>query len=355
MWGPPPPQVWTGPPWILPRSSFIAPVAPPTAGPCDPPFACIRINAQYCKFIAGAMFQLLQRTSWLAISEDDLQNTLAWMTWAMELVGTAVQCSQPPAIPGQPTDQRACNIAGYLAHYIIRQSMAQCIQGVQNDMIAVDVMWIVLRLIPGFGQAFSITTAALPFLFNAVQSGTIAHFQAAETDDVLWGTITCAIFNAIRTDGQVTDGNFPTLRANVNAVVFAASDVHDAVVGFIDQLGPGGLESLQVPGAMTDYDCSGCATGPALGPVGPAPVRLSGKDLLQIAIGASDAALPILFPQPFPTPPLLTTGSDNEDVIASFESTTTTGTTLRITSAVPASATMSANLDWTATLPGEAP
>ncbi len=48
----------------------------------------------------------------------------------------------------------------------------------------------------------------------------------------------------------------------------------------------------------------------------------------------------------------LVASSDNEDVIASFINTTALSTTLVISSAVPASATMNANVDWTAALPG---
>lgn len=344
--------MWDTPPWVAPRSSFSQPMTGPASEPCDPPLVCIEINQEYIPFIAGAMSQLTQRTSWLATDEDDLQRILANMTWAIEIIGTAVQCNQPPLIPGQPTAQRACNIAGYLANYVIRQSMAQAIQAVNNEMIAVDFLWLVLRFYPPFALAFPIVTAALPFLFSQVQSGVIAHFTAAETDEALWGAITCAIYNAIAADGQVTTGNFPTLRSNVNAVVFAASDVHDAIVGFIDKLGASGLQSLQTAGAFTDYDCTGCGSGPALGPVGPAPWRLSGRDLLQIGIGASDAVLPIAFPNTWPTGPILIGNGNNEDLIVSWENTSTTGTQLRITSAAPALDTMSAEIDWTAFLPG---
>jgi hypothetical protein len=180
----------------------------------------------------------------------------------------------------------------------------------------------------------------------------VTPFQDAIDDPSLFGNITCAIYNAIATDGQVTTANFPTIIANINALTFADAGVQSTIVAFIDNLGPGGLQALQTGGVFAAYDCTGCGTGPALGPIGPSPWRLSGKQALQIAIGAADAIVGIAFPMPFDTPPLLTTGNDNEDVVASFLNTTTTGTQLRITSAVPASATMTANLDWTASLPG---
>lgn len=324
----------------------------PASEPCDPPLVCIEINQEYIPFIAGAMSQLTQRTSWLATDEDDLQRILANMTWAIEIIGTAVQCDQPPLIPGQPTAQRACNIAGYLAHYIIRESIAQAVQAVQNEQLLLDFVWVVVRFIPGFGAAFPVVTAALPFLFNQVMSLGTADFNSALSDEAFFGAVTCAIYDAIRVDGQVTTANFPTIVSNIRAIPYALTDVRDTVADYVDKLGASGLQAVQVPGAITDYDCTNCATGPALGPIGPAPRQISGKDILQIAVGASDAILPILFPSPFSTPPLLTMGSDNEDVVTSFLNTTTTGTTLRITSAAPALATMSATVDWIADTPG---
>src|SRR5215469_7485654 len=344
--------MWDPRPWIQARPSFVQPVAPPVAGPCDPPLICVQFNQEYVPYVCGALMQLVQRQTCTAPDEDTLQGILANMTLLIEVIGTAVQCSQPPLIPGQPTLQRACNIAGYLANYIIRESMAQAIQSIQNQQLAVDFLWVVLRFIPGFGEAFSITTAALPNLFNAIESAGITDFQTAVNDPSLFGAITCAIYQAIQTDGQVTAGNYPAIVANVSALTFASSDVKTATINFITDMGPGGLQAVQVPGALQDYDCTGCGSGPALGPVGPNPTRITGTDLLQIAIGASDAILPILFDRAFPSPPLLTMGSDNEDVIVSAISTTATGTTLQITSAVPASATMSANVDWAAQLPG---
>lgn len=327
-------------------------MAPPTAGPCDPPFVCIQINEQYIAYIAGAMSQLSLRTTWTAISEDDLQNTLAWMAWATEVIGTAVQCSQPPLIPGQPTANRACNIAGYLSNYVIKESVSQASNASSNSLSILTFVWGVVRFIPGFAEALPLTWLAMNGLLAAINIIGTTPFNTAINDPNLFGNITCAIYNAIAADGQVTTANFPQIITNINALTFADANVQSTIVAFIDNLGPGGLQAVQTGGVFTVYDCTGCGTGPALGPVGPSPWRLSGKQALQIAIGAAEAVIGIAFPMPFDTPPLLTTGSDNDDVVASFLNTTTTGTQLRITSAVPASATMSANLDWTASLPG---
>lgn len=344
--------MWDTKPWTAPRTSFPRPIAAPVSGPCDPPLVCLQINASYIPYIAGAMSQLVQRTTWTAATEDDLQQILANMTQAIEIVGTAVQCSQPPLIPGQPTLSRACNIAGYLANYVIRESMSQGANAVQNSIGVVTFIWGIVRFIPGFAEALPVTWLALNGLIAAINTFGYAIFQTAVNDPTLFPAITCAIYNAISADGQVTNNNFPQIITNINAISFASSDVKTTLIQFIDNLGAGGLEALQTGGPFADYDCTGCGTGPALGPVGPSPFQLNGKSLLQIAIGAADAALTVLFAAPFDTPPLLTAASDNEDVVTSFLNTTATGTTLRITSAVPATATMMANVDWIAQLPG---
>jgi hypothetical protein len=344
--------MWDPQPFVRPRSSFVEPVAPPTAGPCDPPLVCIQINEQYPKLIAGAMFQLLQRTTWTATDEDDLQNTLAWMTWATEIIGTAVQCSQPPPIPGQPCAQRACNISGYLANYVLKESISQGTNAVANTLAIATTVWGIVRFIPGFAEALPLTWLAINGLLAGITATGIVPFQTAIADPALWGDITCAIYAAILTDCQVTTANFPAIVTNITAIPFADAGVKSTVLDYINNLGAGGMQALQTGGPFIDYDCTGCGgTGPT-GPPGPSPWRLSGSQVLQIIAGAFEGVVPILFPTPFDTPPLLTMSCDNQDVIGSFNNVSATGCDLRITSAVPAGATMTANLDWTAALPG---
>ncbi len=329
------------------------PVTPPSAGPCDPPLICVQFNQEYLPFVAGALSQWTQRESFLAASEDDLQLALANFTWLIEIIGTAVQCTEPPLIPGQPTTERACNIAGYLANYIIKESVTQGINSVANDLSIVTFVWGIVRFVPGFAEALPFTWLAMNGLLAAINAFGTAPFQTAVDDPTLFPAITCAIYQAILSDGQVTPGNFPQILTNIDALTFANADVKATIEDFITNLGANGLLAVQTGGVFAAYDCTGCGTGPALGPVGPSPWSLSGKNVLQILIGAGEAVLPIFFPAPFDTPPLLTASTDNDQVVASFESTSTTGTTLRITSAVPVGATMTANVDWQASLPGQ--
>lgn len=344
--------MWDPRPWVQARPSFPRAIAAPTAAPCDPPLVCVQFNQEYVPFVAGSLSQLTQRTTWLAASEDDLQVILANMTWLVELFGTAVQCSQPPAIGPTPSIQ-ACNTAGYLANLVIRTSVEKALNDIQGNYDVLNYGLTIMRFIPGFGGIFGTALQGLYNLYNTIASGSQANFQTALDDPVLWGLVTCAIYTAISTDGQVTTANYPAIVTNIAAISYTLGDVQSAINDYVTSLGANGLQALQPVGAMAIYDCSACGgTGPALGPVGPQPRQIAGTDFLEIGIGLVDAILPIFFPTPFPSPPLLTVGADNQDLIASFVDTTATGTTLRLTAAVPVAATMSANIDWIALPPG---
>jgi hypothetical protein len=344
--------VWDPRAWVQARPSFPRAIAAPTAAPCDPPLVCVQFNQEYVPFVAGALSQLTQRTTWLAPDEDTLQGILANMTWLIEIIGTAVQCSQPPQIGPSPS-QQGCNIAGYIANQVIRLSIEKALSDIQQDYDVLNYGRAILGFIPGGGGVFGVLMGVLYNLYNTIQGGTQANFQAALDDPSYFGLVTCAIYQAIATDGQVTVANYPTIVTNIDAISYTLTDVKSAVHDYVTGLGASGLQALQPIGALADYDCTTCTgTGPALGPVGPQPRQISGTDFLQIGIGAADALLPILFPTPFPSPPLLMAGSDNEDLITSFLDTTATGTTLVVSAAVPAIATMSANIDWLALPPG---
>jgi hypothetical protein len=323
----------------------------PTVGPCDPPLACLSINIEYLKYLAGAMTQLTQRTTWLAADEDTLQGILANMTWAIELVGTAVQCDVVPPI--HPPTQLACNIAGYVANMVIRYSMERAIQDIQNDYNVLSYGMTIFSFIPAYGKIFGVAMATLYQLYHAIKDGVFADYQDAILDETLWGKVTCAIYGCIATDGQVTAANYPCIETAVCSIVYSIPAVRDTICFYLSGLGAAGLIALQPAGALADYDCSNCGgTGPITGPPGPQPRRVSGRAILEIIAGAADALLPILFPQPFPSPPLLTTGSDNEDLIASYEDVTATGFTARIAAAVPVGTGTTGGFDYTATPAG---
>lgn len=346
--------MWDTTPWTAPRSSFMQPVSGPAAEPCDPPLVCIQINQEYVPLIAGAMSQLVQRTTWLAADESDLQRILANMTWAIELVGTAVQCSQVPAIPGVPTAQQACNLSGYLADILIRTAIEKGLASIQEGYNVLSYGMIIMRFIPGGGGIFGILMGALNGLYTAIEGPAQADFNTALNDPTFFSLEICAIYSAIAADGQVTAANFPTIVANMRAIPYSLTDVRDAVADFVNSLGASGLQGLQPVGALASYDCTHCGTtGPPPLPVGPQPTQIGGDVFLRIVAGAADALVPVLFPRAFPSPPLLTMGVDNEDVIVSYEAVTATGFTARIAAAAPVLLDTSATASYIAQPAGD--
>jgi hypothetical protein len=344
--------LWDPDPFSSQRTSVARPMAPPTAGPCDPPLVCVQINEQYPKFMVGGMSQLLQRMAWTATSEDDLQNTLAWMTWATEIIGTSVQCSQPPPIPGQPCEQRSCNIAGYLSNYILKEALSQGTNSVANGLAIATTVWGIVRFIPGFAEALPVTWLAISGLLAGITAVGVVPFQTAIDSSTLWPSITCAIYTAILPDCQVTTGNFPQIVTNITALTFADAGVKSTLLDFINKLGAGGMQALQTGGPFVDYDCTDCGHFIAPGPIGPSPWRLSGKAALTLIAGAFEAVVPILFPSPFDTAPILIGSPSNQDLIASFTNISPTGCDLVLTSAVPVAVDTNSDIDWSASLPG---
>jgi hypothetical protein len=329
--------------------AFVQPVAAPAAAPCDAPRACFEINVDYIPLMAGALTQLVQPTTWTAVDQVDLDRILSNMTQVVEIVGTAVQCNTVPAI-GPGGSQQACNIAGYMAQMVIRQSMARAIADIQSGYDVLNYASFIFQFIPGLPLIFGQALTVLEQLYTTISGGNLSDFQTGAADDTLWGLVSCAIFSAIEPDGQVTAANYPTLLNNICTVPYTLTDVTDAICSYATNLGLSGWVGLQPQGVIAQYDCTNCgATGPFLGPTGPQPRQISGEDIVTIGVGLAEAILPIAFPQPFPTPPLLTTGTDSDQVVASIENTTTTGTTLRITAAAPVTADQIVNVQYRAT------
>jgi hypothetical protein len=310
---------------------------------------CLQVNEAYIPFIAGACSALVQPTSWLATDAADLARILSNMTQVVELIGTAVQCSSIPAI-GPGGSQQSCNIAGYMAELVIRQSMLKAIADIQSGYDVLNYGLAIMQFIPGAGGIFGQILTAVSKLYTTITGGNLADFQTGAADDILWGRVTCAIYSAIAPDTMVTATNYPTLLNNICTISYTLTDVTDAICAYATDLGLSGWQGLQPQGALAVYDCTACTgTGPALGPAGPQPRQISGKDVLSIATGLAEAVLPILFPKPFPSAPQLTVGTDNDTLIGSFENVSATGFDARITAAVPVLALTTGTYDYIAT------
>lgn len=202
--------------------------------------------------------------------ETDSQTWWTWdgSKWILENVGAV------PAIG--TTGQRACNIAGYLANDVLKQSMQQAVDAIQANK-GVLGFTALLWLIPGAEAIAGIGTALTQF-YNALVGGTLTDYQDALTDPSLFARITCAIYSAIEADGQVTEANFPTILTNIAGVGYAHPAVITTIHDYVANLGYPGLAAIQNTGALAVYDCTDCsgATGGATGASGPTAPGFNG-------------------------------------------------------------------------------
>jgi len=345
--------VWDSSPWASQRPSFVQPVTPPSTAPCDPPLVCISVNQEWLPYILGALTQLAQPTTWDVADRATLEDVLGRVTDLLACVGTAVPCNSaiPPIGPGGT--QQACNISGYLANMIIRQSLIYGINAIQQNQTTFGFGLAILRFIPGGINIAYYMLLGFQALYNAIEGGTLSDFQAAIDDPLLMGEIACAIYSAISASGQITAANFPTLVSNVGAVSYTHADVISAIVDYLNGLGASGLMVLQVPGVLTTYDCSGCGHGGGVtGPPNLPPYQEAGQVTLTITAGNADASVGVPFVESWPSDPLLTLTADSEEVVASYSALSQTGFTCHITAAVPVLADLTVHVSWLAQLPG---
>lgn len=204
--------------------------------------------------------------------ETDSQTWWMWdtttSTWILEDVGS-------PAAVGT-TAQRACNIAGYLAIDVIKQSMQQAVDAINGNK-GVLGFTALLWLIPGAEAVATIGTVLTQF-YNALESGTLSDYTDALADPSLFSRIACAIYSAIEADGQVTEANYPTVLANIAGVGYTHGDVISTIHDYVANLGYPGLAAIQGTGALAVYDCTNCSgpTGGATGASGPTAPAFSG-------------------------------------------------------------------------------
>ena len=138
--------------WWRQRGSFLEPVAPPSTDICDAPLYCISINQEWLPYLAGAALQLLQPSTWQTATEADRQLAIARATDLVAEIGTAVPCLSAPApITGVSSGQQACNIAGYLANVLIKDSIQKAIDAISADQTVLGYGALIIDAIPGAG------------------------------------------------------------------------------------------------------------------------------------------------------------------------------------------------------------
>lgn len=344
--------------WFYQRPSFQQAIVPPTAEVCDPPLVCFQLNVQYIPVILGCLTQAAQPSTWLVSTDAERQIALQRATDLIAEVAAAQPCQPTTITPpsGTTTAQQACNIAGYLSNIVIRESLLQAVQAIQNDLGILSFASTLLSLIPGLGSGFGLaylifSQAIIKFLAN-VNSGTLADYQAALSDDTLWAEVTCAIYNCIKTDGDVTDANFPCIQTALCSLSYPSTDVINAICHWITDLGAQNVIQAQVQGVLVTYDCT-CMGGPTGGPPGLPPHQQSGKTRILIAAGQALGQATIQFVKAFGVPPVMIPGgTDNPIMLPAFSSVSTSSVVIEANAPRPVDVDTYVDVDWVAMLPG---
>ena len=168
------------------------------------------------------------------------------------------------ADPGNPqsatTSQQACNIAGYLGRLVIKSSVSQAVTAITDGQTLLNYGTGIIALIPG-ADVVSLVAGAAAVIYNAANAGSLSDYSAAASDDSLWSSVTCAIYEAIASDGHVTSGNFSTILSNIAAISYTHTDVVSTVHDYVSALGSDGLRQAEQLGVLDVHDCTACSGG----------------------------------------------------------------------------------------------
>jgi hypothetical protein len=153
--------------------------------------------------------------------------------------------------------QNACNIAGYLTDLVVKGAINQAVSSVTADQNLVTAGMLIIGVIPGL-DLFGLAIDAVGGMYLAVQAGTLTDYSDATADTTLWSDIQCAIYSAIKGDGQVTDGNFAAMVTAVRAVSYAHAGVITTIGDYLEHMGATAVEAAQMAGGLYVGDCSTC-------------------------------------------------------------------------------------------------
>lgn len=291
-----------------PTPSFRDTAVPPAAGPTSGTLVQLPcINQDWLPLVLGAVDQLRNPATWLDTLSDAARDAvLGQVDYLRSLISEALNvpccsyqlrftsscvlqfstdsgvtwtdvsgwdanfaaCVSGVTIPGVPENPgsnppatQGCNIAGYLAKEIIQLVVTKAVSDFNASKTLLQFGQDVMDVI---GYAFPITFYAFTVfhdLYNAITAGNIADFTSASTDPVLWGDVTCAIYNAIKTTGYITSTNLATVIGNVCAISYSHPDVVTAICNFITNIGLQNLQKMQSVAVVDNVDCSGCVAG----------------------------------------------------------------------------------------------
>jgi hypothetical protein len=197
-------------------------------------------------------------TGWL----DNAPNCFAGFDGAGIPVGE-VDPGSPPDVQGVGTNQRACDVAAYLAQVVIRGAVNEAQRQAGLTHTALDFGVALLALIPGIDLATLGLVEGANLLYGLVDGGDLADWTAASSDETLWSLVTCAIFGCIVDDGEVTAANFACVSGALGAISYAHAEIPTGLALFWSGLGLHAIRTAQVAGSLEVADCTGCeGSGP---------------------------------------------------------------------------------------------
>lgn len=284
------------------REQIPTPALAPNAGtlvtlPC--------INQEWVMMLIGCVTQLQNPSVWGSVADSIRDQLLGWVTQLQEMLWSAVDnpcCNvamrlesgcvlqfstdggvtwhdvtdwatnfgpcvrssipapAPPNPRGNPTAQRACDLAGYLAAHLIEVTMQKMVSYVGTTGEQLQFATDVLQTI---GYAFPITyQAANAFyqFYNDVVSQLLSQVSFVSTDAVFWSQVTCAIYDAIKAVGYVDASNFAQVQTNLGSMSYTYVWAVTAVHNYWGELGLTNIQAAQDVGALDTVDCTGCAS-----------------------------------------------------------------------------------------------
>lgn len=337
------------------RGSYLQKVVPPTAEICDVPLYCLSVNQQWLNYLAGAAMQLAQPSTWKTDDPSAREIACRRATDLIAEIANAVPCEQTPyQPPGVDTAQQACNIAGYLANVVIRQAMDKALSAAQQDLSVLNFGLVIIRLIPGVGFVYPAFAAAVTGFLQNIIAGNVTHYGDAIGDDTLWAQVTCAIYNAIQTDGDVTDANFPAVQAALCALTYTYSDVTGAICNWVSDLGVANILQAQQTGVLASYTCTCTGTPGIVPPSGYLPPsQASGTARVLIAAGQSLGQLLVTLATGFGTTPIVIPGTDDPIMLPSVSSVGPGSFYAVVEAARPVEIDTYVDVDWIALPPGQ--
>ena len=317
-----------------------------------------------------------------------------WLTNFCTLVKQCTGVTPPPTPPGQTDDQYACNIAGYIVYSILQQTLIKMVDTITGEGFFADAFAVLLGVIPGLDVISPEIIAVADVLFSALAPIALADLNNAIGASSFWQAAVCALYNAMAGHPVLTQAVIATAAASIALIPGIYPPIRSAIAAFLAGIDAAALTSVTAGAyAAGPFNCTTCSSsGTASGPTTPSVITpnltvedgtnyvrgtsdihfvgavvsgtapdavvtitgatatggLSGSLSITILQGAATATATITFAAAFASAPALVVSSSDNTLIASVDSVTTSGATVRLTAAYVQPSAISATLYWAA-------